>query len=786
MLIRKMFRDIRFNISQYITIFLMIVIGTMAFTGIKSYMLGMERSADLYYENNNLQELDAFGLLTDKDIDALKEYNHVNDIDGKLTLISSASISNYGSSKAEVNFIKENDVSKFYVRDGIDFDVDKDGIWIDAYYANENDIKVGDILEFTYEKYTFKKEVLGIIYIPDKVYAVKDESEIFPDHSEFALVYLSIKELPKELLVDMIASSMKLPTEVVEQQVNSEDINYYTSAMIDIDSSDNKKSVKSEIEKYEAVNAVVDIKDEFSYMGYQSEIDEGKSYIGIFSGLFIFIALLSVITTMTRVIKKERTEIGTLKALGFTNTKVMLHYLSYGILISVLGCIVGVGLGYLWFGNFFLSMEMAYFEMPVYRGYIDLSSLYISLVIIGGVCITTYLCTHKVLKLNAAETLRVERPKVKSGSLDITNNKFFNKLPFSTRWNIRDIIRNIPRTLMGIAGMTGCMILILAALGMKDTIGEFINIQFNKLYNYEYRFNLSESITEDELNSLIDKYGNHTTKTYPIEIDLGNGFESNTVTIDNSDGYVRYLDENNKFMELSDDGVYITRKLAELNDLEVGDTITFHIYGSKEDNEEKIIGLTTNPQNQNIQMTAKYAEKIGIDYLPDSLYTDEDVSKIDLPEGVTSIQDINSLLDGVESMLSTMNEMIVIIIIFACLLGAVIIYNMGILSFSEKNYQFATLKVLGFKDSKIAHIFIEQNIIIAVIAILLGLPSGYVVLDYIFKNAIGDSYDFAATIRTISYVMASIGTFLVSYLISLLLSRKIRKIDMVTSLKGNE
>ena len=137
-------------------------------------------------------------------------------------------------------------------------------------------------------------------------------------------------------------------------------------------------------------------------------------------------------------------------------------------------------------------------------------------------------------------------------------------------------------------------------------------------------------------------------------------------------------------------------------------------------------------------------------------------------------------------MLSTMNEMIVIIIIFACLLGAVIIYNMGILSFSEKNYQFATLKVLGFKDSKIAHIFIEQNIIIAVIAILLGLPSGYVVLDYIFKNAIGDSYDFAATISTLSYVMASIGTFLVSYLISLLLSRKIRKIDMVSSLKGNE
>ena len=149
-------------------------------------------------------------------------------------------------------------------------------------------------------------------------------------------------------------------------------------------------------------------------------------------------------------------------------------------------------------------------------------------------------------------------------------------------------------------------------------------------------------------------------------------------------------------------------------------------------------------------------------------------------------QDIDALKEGMEGMLGMMKTMLVLIIGIAVLLGGIIIYNLGILSYTEKQYQFATLKVLGFTDKQIERIFIKQNNWIAIISIILGLPLGFYLTDFLFKTAIEEHYDFGASITIMTYVLSAVGTFLVSYLVSRFLARKIKKIDMVTSLKGNE
>ena len=137
-------------------------------------------------------------------------------------------------------------------------------------------------------------------------------------------------------------------------------------------------------------------------------------------------------------------------------------------------------------------------------------------------------------------------------------------------------------------------------------------------------------------------------------------------------------------------------------------------------------------------------------------------------------------------MLSMMYSLIALLIVVSVILACVIIYNLGILSFSEKEYQFATLKVLGYKYKQIKSIFIKQNIWIGIIAIILAMPLGNYMTDYIFKNAIGDTYDFSAMIKPITFIVSSIGTFIVVYIVNQFLAKKIRKIDMVSSLKGNE
>ena len=185
-------------------------------------------------------------------------------------------------------------------------------------------------------------------------------------------------------------------------------------------------------------------------------------------------------------------------------------------------------------------------------------------------------------------------------------------------------------------------------------------------------------------------------------------------------------------------------------------------------------------------MTRKSLEKLGIEYKPDTVYSNKKVDANKKIAGVELIQNISSIKLGIENMISTMKSMIILIIVVAVILGVVIIYNLGVLSFTEKQYQFATLKVLGFKDKQIKKIYTKQNNWITLISIIIGLPLGYLLLDFIFVSALSDGYDFNAKIELISYIYAALGTLIVSFVVSKILGKKVNKIDMVTSLKGNE
>jgi putative ABC transport system permease protein len=792
MLRKKMLRDIKQNKSQFITIFLMILIGVMVYVGIEAYMDGMTTTADNFYTNNNLQDLNVMGTNFDsEDLQTIKDISNVNNAELKLTL--NAINGDDTNKNFLVNFIESNEISKFYVVDGISFDANKKGVWLDNFYAEENNLKVGDLIKIKYDTFTLEEKILGLINVPDHLYDVKDESELLPDRKNYGFVYLSVNEIPENYIKNQVMKSMNIEDENIFDKY-APDFNYkdyipYNYIMVDVNNKDNVNKVKNDIEdNCENALAIIKIEDTASYSMYQGEIDEGKSYVGIFSGLFLFIAMLSVITTMTRVVEKQKVQIGTLKALGFKKKKIILHYVGYGFWVSLFGAICGILAGRYFIGSVFLNMEMDYFEVPNGVPIINYSSYIVAFLTVLCVSLITYLTCRKELKKSPADSLRNELPKVKSSSLNITSKGIFKKLNFSTKWNLRDILRNKFRTITGIVGVTGCCMLIVCAFGMLNSMNYFIKLQFEDLYNFKYKLVLKENLSDDEIKVLEDNYGNSSSLTLGIEIKDANGNrEQNNAFISDAQDYIRFQDDDNNFIKLnSNAGVYVTYKLAEINGYEIGDTIKWHIYGDNTYYESKIVGFNKDPQNQNITMTREYLESLGIKYTPDSIYTNEDLSKTSEIKNVEIIQDIEALKDSIKQMLSMMKEMIVIIIAFAILLGAVIIYNMGILSYSEKQYQFATLKVLGFKDKQIEKIYIKQNNWIAIISIILGLPAGNYLTSWLFKEVLDENYDFGAHINLSTYIMAAIGTFLVSYIVSKFLSKKVKKIDMVTSLKGNE
>lgn len=797
---KKIIRDIKQNKMQFFNIFIMVFLGVFVFAGIHSYMDGMQESANKYYESNNLQDIWITGENFSKDdLEKVKNIQNVNQAERVLTI--STELENKDNVTLETNFIESNDISKMYIVEGENFEKDKKGVWLDSYLAKNLNLKVGDEISFKYKEYKITEKILGLVTTPDHVYFVKDDTAIFPTHKDYGFVYLSINEFPKDYIYDelrtniakenqMINNKDSITNEIIEDMIpnfNIENYYIYNSILVDVKDTTKLEDTKRDIENnIKNAIAVTDREASVSYNGYNSEIEEGATYSGVFTFLFLFIAILSVATTMNRFVKKQRSQIGTLKALGFKNRKIIKHYVGYGFYISLLASLLGILLGNFVLGDFFLNMEMSYFEVPVYNTVVLPIVYILAIGVVILITAITYLSCRNILKESAVEALRVEIPKVKKTKFDLTTKGIFKKASISTRWNLRDIGRNKGRSLMAIVGIIGCTMLLVCAFGLLDTMNSYLDWEFNKISNFKYKLSLDSQYTQEQFDKLVKKYGNETSQSFGVEIKNKDKKETNTVTVNDANEHLKYTDHNRQYMELNDDGIYITEKLSEKYGLKVGDGITWHVFGDDNWYTSKIVGLNRDPQNQQLNMTKKYYESLGLTYKADSLYTNDDLRDIRTLEGVETIQSIDNLKTGMESMLKTMQSMIVLLIVVSAILGFVIIYNLGVLSFSEKQYQFATLKVLGFKNKQIKNIYVKQNLWLAVIGILIGLPLGFFMVDYIFKAALGDSYDFNAQISIVSYLYAAVGSFIVAIFVNKVLARKVKKIDMVSSLKGNE
>ncbi len=767
MLRKKLFRDLRQNLSQFFVIFMMVFLSVMVFAGVHAYMDGMRISGEKIYEKYHLADmwLTSEGFSED-DLETVRSNDNVAAANRKLTLqIAPDDMEN---ATLEINIIEENDVCSMYLFEGEAFDPEStDGLWLDREFARARDLKVGDSITISYEIYSVKSVIRGLVETPDHAYSIKDSTEIFPDHHSFGYAYLSKNALPQ-----ILAGFIPFPT-----------------VMVDLKDPELFDETKKELEEtIPSILAVTGRNELASYVGYQSEVEEGETYAFVFTALFLFIAILSVITTMNRFVKKERTQIGTLKALGYRKARIVRHYISYNLVLSIVAAIAGIILGALTIGKFFLDMEMNYFEMPDAH-LVVLPVVYVVAVgCVAVIVLVTWLSCRKILNEPASQALRTEVPSVKNTKFSLTTKGVFRKLSTVSKWNLRDISRNKGRSIAGIAGIMGCTILVVTALGMFDTIQKYLEWQFRELNRYESYVVVSQTCTDDQMEDLLDTFGNESSQTLALEVRDKDADSTSTQTMIVTDApeSLEFTGHSREAVKLEDGGVYITEKLSGSLGLKIGDEFTWHVYGEDKWYTSKIIGTYRDPQNQRFACTRGYIESLDRTYRPDTIYSMEELDRSNVPEGADVIQTKSGMEVGVRSMLSRMTSIIYLFIGFAVLLAVVILYNLGILNFSEKQYQFATLKVLGYRVRSLRKIFNQQGRILSVIAILLGLPAGYWMVAYIYEAALGDAYDFPAYIRPQTYVIAGLGIFVVSVVVNDLMSRKIRGIDMVSSLKANE
>lgn len=540
---------------------------------------------------------------------------------------------------------------------------------------------------------------------------------------------------------------------------------------------------------------VLDIDSNAGFYQYEQDTERIDNVAKVFPLVFFIVAVLICLTTMTRMVEEERSQIGTLKSLGYKDSAIMFKYILYATLATIIGSIIGVVIGYR------LLPELC-FEMykNMYRlGDIKLSyyaSLTFQGMIIALLCTlgaTIYTC-RKTLKESPANLLRPVAPAAGKRVLLERIPIIWNHLSFSHKVTVRNVFRYKKRFLMTIIGIAGCTGLILAGFGLKDCIVKMVPHQYEEIFSYQAKIALNEEKTNETINKIKEnKKIKDILEVQEEAVTIDNKDTNQSVTLvipkEDPDGFIKLQDrKTNKHYNLNN-GIIITEKLANLLEVEENDVLKFT---GTDKYEKKIAHITENYLFHYI-------------YLPKSEYQEDEyntvlvktknmtekeekefASKLKEIPGVSSITFTSSTRHIFDDTMDNFAYVSLILIVSAGALAFVVLYNLSSVNISERRRELATIKVLGFYDKEVYQYINRENTILTLIGILLGLGIGNILTMYIIKTCEIDMLMFDPTIALASYIYAILITAAFAILVNVILYFSLKKIDMIESLKSVE
>ena len=514
-----------------------------------------------------------------------------------------------------------------------------------------------------------------------------------------------------------------------------------------------------------------------------AEMTQHKMLGAIFPIAFMAIAILAIITSMNRLINNQRTQIGTLKALGFSKAKIVLHYVNYGFWVSLAGAMLGLIVGPLTLPYLFYSSMSSYYTLPKWQPGFDISFVIVAAATVLACTLATLFSVIGMLDGTPAQTLRPKAPKnFKLTKLE--RSKAWQKMGFNMRWSIRTFMRGKVRTIMGIVGTISCMALLVAAFSMSDCMNDMENWMYNEIQVQETRLTLDSEATVKDAEKIAKDVDGEMMMTDSIEIKANGKKMTESLTVTDGEGCYYLTDNNRKQIAPNDNTVAVTRKVADELGLKEGDEFEWHIYTSDKWVKSKLTLINRTPMTQGLSITRATLEKLGYEFKPTYVDTKQKLTTYnsDKVQNVLTSKDLHNFWDNY---METMNMMVGIIMLLAIVLAVVVLYNLGLLTYTENERQNATLKVLGFPTGKILKLNIIQNIIFSVIGIIFGVPLG-LYLVYAMIASAGSEFDMMVKLSPTSFVIAAIITFGVSVLTSFLFTKKVKNLDMVSSLKSVE
>ena len=787
MLLKKMLRTLRQYKAQFISMALMIMLGVGVFVGFNMEWYSLQVNVGEHLQSTGFSDYRIFartavsGSMSPDDLFTEADLEAVRALDGVKAAARYLSVNTTVPDSGDIIALTVTDdiaVSGFTLISGAPYDeTDPDGMWLSDKYADHNGVSVGDTLTLTYSGHEVSGVVRGLIKSGEYMICLPDETQMMPDYDTCGYAYVSPAMLDrvKETMLRPYAAFFALTGKRIE------DIDLYFQINVQSDL-DKKAFTEAVDEALQKTPLILSREENICWAEAQGEIEEGQTMGSILPVLFLAIAVLTMVTTMHRITASEKTQIGTLMALGYHDRQILRHYACYALLVGLCGTIPGIGLGYL-LGWYIMNPNSAmgtYIDMPSWR--LSMPWPYWLVLVLINVFLTLigYLSVRKMISGTAADALRPYTPGTMR-HLKVEETRAFKRLGFGTKWNMRDCLRHKARSMMTLLGVSGCVILILGGLGMSDTLDGFIDVFYDQAINYSQRVNLSVSGEGDNAAAIAlceSLEGDWCASTSVQVGDDAVGLEIYHVSRD----HLRFIGGDMAVTPLQDDGAYICERMARDYGLSVGDTLSFSPFGGGETYTVPVRGVLR-MLSESVVMTDAAAQAFGVPYTVNTIFTD----RADIPSDgmIQNVQTKKSIMDSFDTFMELMYVMVTLLVGGAVLLGLVVLYNLGTMSYVERYREMATLKVLGFKDRKIGRLLISQNLWLTVLGIVVGIPAGIGVLKYLL-TALASEYELSLIVSLRSYLFTVLLTLGVSLGVGLMIARKNRSIDMVAALKTEE
>lgn len=549
--------------------------------------------------------------------------------------------------------------------------------------------------------------------------------------------------------------------------------------------------------------------DNIGYSEYEDNAERINRISMVFPIFFLLVAGLVCLTTMSRMVEEQRTQIGTLKAMGYSNGAVMRHYMTYAVSGAAVGGIAGAFGGCLLFPTVIVYAYSMMYNITDIHYLFEPGNMLLSIgSMIAAIALTVGISCGKALKESPASLMRPKAPKAGKRVLIERIPFLWNRLNFFGKVTGRNIFRYKRRMFMTVVGIAGCTALSLTGLGLKNSISDIVDLQYNKIYQYSGYLAYDEDAKPSEVKSieqtLLDysadtEYTNAFIKQYTLS-NGDNSIQCYVTCVEDAPLFERFVDLHERVSEEKltlQNGAVITEKAAKLLGAKKGDTISIRVSDGV-NSDITITGITEHYTSHYLYMSEEtYSKVFGIAPKYNMIYFENGISRdTDVQDAFSThvLENDNVIalimnaasLTSIYDTLKIMDLVVVVLIVSAAALAFVVLYNLTNVNITERIREIATLKVLGFYDMEVSNYIFRENIILSVMGGVVGLGLGYALCMFVINTAELDEMMFGRTIHPISYILALLITIAFSLIVNLIMTRVLKRVSMVESLKSVE